>query len=81
MVDMTLNESMERFREGIKKAASRSRELGILQKNSNWTKIAFQLEKLLHNGNKLYSGHAISRGEALKILDSRENVMNRDLNG
>ena len=81
MSDMSLQESMERFSEGVKKAASRCRELGDAQKNRNWYKIAFNLEKLLSSGTEMYKSKAISRNDALAILDMREKTMNKDLNG
>ena len=78
---MQTTESFERFSEGLKKAASRARELGAAQKNRNWNKIGFMLEKLLKNGEELYRRKSISRQDALLILDKRENKMNQDLNG
>lgn len=81
MSDMTLQESMERFTEGMKKAASRARELGDAQKNRSWYKIAFNLEKLMEHGVAMYKAKAISRQDALAIVDRREAMMNKDLNG
>lgn len=81
MSDMSLMESMERFSEGIKKAASRARELGDAQKNRNWYKVAFNLEKLLENGTTMFKAKAISRQDALSMIDRRESMLNKDLNG
>lgn len=81
MAEMLPIESMERFSEGLKKAASRARELGDAQKNRNWYKIAFMLEKLLHNGTEMFKGKSISRQDALAIVNLRESVMNKDING
>jgi hypothetical protein len=72
---------MERFSEGVKKAASRARELGDAQKNRNWYKVAFMLEKLLANGTAMFNGKSISRQDALGIIGRREAAMEKDING
>lgn len=69
MSDMTLQESIERFNEGLKKAASRARELAVAQKNNNWRTIADNLDGIRHKGRTLYQSHALSRQETLVIAD------------
>lgn len=64
-------EIFERFNEGLKKAASRCRELSKLQKNSDWAKTAFQIDKFLAHGTELYKAKALSRQEVLSMLDRR----------
>lgn len=72
MSDMTNIESFERFSEGLKKAASRSRELAVAQKDDQWNKVAFMLDSLCSKGNDIFRGRAIPRQEALKMADNIE---------
>lgn len=65
-------EIIERFVEGLKKASSRCRELGAIQKSKHWNDISANLDKLLANGLDLYKRKEISRQDALKILDERQ---------
>lgn len=71
MSEMTETETFERFSEGLKKAASRCRELGVVQKDRNWTKTAIQIEQFLAYGTQLYRASALSRREVLGLLDQR----------
>lgn len=71
MSAMELNESIERYRESMKKASSRCRELGIAQKNLDWNKIAFYIDSLLTDGMTIYNSKAIGRQAALAIVDQR----------
>lgn len=66
---MEKNESMERFTEGLKKAASRARELGKAQKNNSWFQVAHHLDGLRKNGETMFSSRQISRQESLAIVD------------
>lgn len=75
MSEMQDNESIERFVEGLKKAASRARELGIAQKNSSWEKVAVMLDGIRTNGVKLYQSSALSRNDVLSMLDQRQKTM------
>lgn len=77
MSSMELNESIERYKESLKKAASRCRELGEAQKNLDWNKIAFMLEGLLTKGTVIYNSKAIGRQDALAIVDQRVIQMNK----
>lgn len=74
--DMSLQETFERFDEGMKKAASRARELGHAQKNKNWFSVATQIEGLRAKALIMFKGPAISRKDALSILDVREKNLN-----
>lgn len=78
MSDMERAESMERFREGLKKAADCCRQLAAAQKNRDWTKIAFNLEGVLQNGVKIYQSKSISRNDALSMIDRKVQTMKDD---
>lgn len=65
-MSLETNESIEYFREGLKKAASRLRELGALEKNKSWAGIADQIDMLRKSGEMLYKQKAIKRAELLK---------------
>lgn len=80
MSEMEKNESIERFTEGLLKAASRARELGKAQKNSAWQAVATQLDMLRSNGLKMYKAKGISRQVALDMLDRREQKMGKEAN-
>lgn len=70
-MNMSVQETMERYFEGLKKAASRARELGRIQKNHQWSNVAAQLDILLKRGKQLYEDKPLSRQEALNIIDQR----------
>lgn len=72
MSDMQEIESIERFVEGMKKAASRARELALSQKNTDWMKVAAMLDGVRANGVKLYNGASMNRQDALSMLDRRQ---------
>lgn len=75
MSEMTEAESFERFEEGLKKAASRARELGILFASDKWAEIAASFDLMRRNGAKFYHGAAISRQEALRMIDAEISKM------
>lgn len=50
MSDMSDVESMERFREGIKKASDRFRQMAIFTGDGTWRKMAMGLDGLLKQG-------------------------------
>lgn len=72
---MEKNESIERYVEGLKKAADCCRHLGAAQKNREWNKIAFNLEGLLQKGAAMYRNKAISRSDALAMVENRISTM------
>lgn len=74
---MERNESIERFEEGLKKAASRARELGKAQSNTNWEKVALGLDQMRSNGMAMYHAKAISRAAAIALLDQKEIQMGK----
>jgi len=61
MSNMELNESLERFEESLKRAASRARELAKIQRNHMWLQIAKSYEGFLDKGGKL--ARSRSRGK------------------
>lgn len=50
---MTQKDSLQAFQWGLKKAASRARELAEAQGNPAWMAVAKTLDAMLHNGNVL----------------------------
>lgn len=66
---MNENESIERFNESMKKAASRARELAAVLNSQDWTSVAANLDKLRATGLKLHAAKALSRAETLRMLD------------
>jgi hypothetical protein len=81
MSDMERVESIERYREGLKKAADCCRQLGAAQKNRQWNQIAFNLEGILQKGTTIYRNKSISRSDALAMIDRKVEIMKADLNG
>jgi len=81
MSDMEKNESIERYREGLKKAADCCRQLGAAQKNRQWNQIAFNLEGILQKGMTIYRNKSISRSDALAMIDNRVKTMKAEQNG
>ena len=77
---MEAKESWERFEQGLKIAASCARQLGIAQKNRDWTKVAFAMESLVSKGQTIYSRRALSRSEVLKMTEDRAKETGDKLN-
>lgn len=71
MSEMQESETIERFVEGLKRAASRARELAAMQKNDTWYTVATSLDNLRISGTKIFRGRALTRQDALKMLDDR----------
>lgn len=69
MSEMTPKESIERFSESLKKVASRFREMSAMQGNIGWTKLAFEMEKLLAKGETFYRQKALTRSQTLELAD------------
>lgn len=80
MSDMSEKDSKERFTEGLKKAASRAREIAKATRNPVWTQIAFTLDEIRRNGTKLMAMSALNRFDVLKMLDVREKNISAELN-
>lgn len=72
MSDMHETETIERFVEGMKKAAACSRQLAAAQKNDGWLKLATVMDGIRVNGVKLFNGRALNRQDTLTMLDQRQ---------
>lgn len=70
MSDMSSQETIERFVEGLKKAASRCRELSKIQKNKMWLNVASGFDNMRINGVKIYEAASLSRQEILATVDA-----------
>lgn len=67
MTQMQENETAERWKEGMKKAADRARQIGNLVKDKSWINLAGQLDGLRVKGEALIVQKAISRKAALDM--------------
>lgn len=72
MSTMDKTESFERFSEGLKKAASRARELAAAQHNLDWTRIALSIDGLLDKGTRYYKNRAMSENEIRTFLEQHQ---------
>ncbi len=81
MAEMNAGESMERFSEGLKKASSRARELGAVQMDRNWNKLAFALDNIRQQGEKMFGEKPLTEQEVTAIIERREKETNKDING
>lgn len=81
MSDMEKNESIERYIEGLKKAADCCRQLGHAQKNTQWHTIAANLDGMRSKGVHIYRSKSISRSDALSMIDRKVEIMKASLNG
>ena len=70
-MDMTPNESHERFCEGLKKASSRMREIGCAQKDRSWNQVAFQLDKIRDEGTRAFQSKPLTEAEVMKLTEQR----------
>jgi len=67
--EMTRNESLERWCEGMKMAADRCRELGKQVKNPMWNLIATNLDNLRMKGEAICVSKGLTRGQILASVD------------
>lgn len=67
--DMFEKESIQRFIDGLKLAASCARELNQLAPKKGWGKVAEQLSHLCALGYKLSRARGLSRGDLLQRTD------------
>lgn len=66
---MELNETTERFEQGLQKAADRCRELAKMQKQPQWLTVATELDAIRAKGMMMIKSKALSRQEALAAAD------------
>lgn len=75
MSDMTETESMERFVQGLKKAASAARGLSTSTGMKLWLNIANTCDEIRGNGVKLSKMTSLSRFQVLNMLAQREDKL------
>lgn len=63
MSDMSLFETRERFIESMKRAASRARELAVVQQNASWFDLAISLDGIRETGSFLSTAVSRSKNE------------------
>lgn len=63
MSEMNLQESLERYKESLSRAASRARELGKLQNNSMWERVATQLEIIKNRGCDIAKARGLTKSQ------------------
>lgn len=68
-------DSIERFLEGLKKAASRSRELGALKQDNVWFDIAKTLDQMRKNGTLLLDAPTPVEADVASMLTVREKTV------
>lgn len=75
MSDMTDGETIERFREGLTKAAARARELAMAKGSANWLKVASMLDAMREQGTAVHNSKPLTRTEVVNMLDARQKTM------
>lgn len=74
---MELQESKERFRESLKRAASAARELAKMQKFPLWDGIAKSIDGIRAKGCALAVAKSESKAEIDRQIDSYKQVTNK----
>ena len=72
-------ESIEYMLEGLKQASSAARQLGKAQSHPIWVDIGMLMDEIHNRCLQLSTAKSMSRQRTLQILDSRENVMSKEL--
>lgn len=75
MSEVTTAQIVERYVEGLKKAASRARELHSLTGNKLWLNIAASLDQMRIDGKKMSTQKALSELELEMLLKVRQSAM------
>lgn len=73
-------ESMEFMNEGLLKASSAARQLARIQNHPIWFDVSILLDEIRNNGINLANSKSLGRQKTLKILDIRENALNKKMN-
>lgn len=68
-MEMQENESIERIREGLKKAAACAKQLGRAQKSKDWLFLGKQLTVLLESAEQLFSSGVMSDTDAMAMTE------------
>lgn len=75
---MQEKDSIERFIQGLKKAASAARELTKIMKYPMWDQIAISMDGIRQKGELMIRGKALTRQEVLrKIEDIRVDMIKK----
>lgn len=69
---MEQNESVERFREGLLRAASCCRELSKITRAQEWHDLSTQLMVMLNKGLKFYKGAALTEPQVMQLVSEME---------
>lgn len=65
---MEAHESLERLTEGLNRAASCCRELGVMTTIKDWKRLSAELIKMRDNGMKFYKEAPLTESEVLILL-------------
>lgn len=72
MSEMTSHESWERYWEGLGRAASCCRELGIMTKITAWGDLSKQLLIMRKKGQAIYKGPSLTEVQVLALVTDME---------
>ena len=78
MSELSTAESFERFNEGLKKASSRAKELGRVQKNANWDKISEMLDGIRAKGEVFYKSKSLAEHQVQQMINARVDSKKED---
>lgn len=79
--DMFRDESLQRFIEGLKLAASCAKEMNALAPKQGWGKVSEQLNYMIASGYKLARARPMSRGDLLLGVDEIAKTQNINVAG
>ena len=74
MSEMTGQESFERISEGLQRAASCCRELGMLTTINDWVELSNQFLIMRKKAKAMYSGPPLTEVEVMSIVADIENA-------
>ena len=69
MTDISEDQTIQYFIQGLKKAKSAARELAKLNQTTSWTKVRSMLGRLEHNAMKLYTDKPQTRLQTLTLAN------------
>lgn len=72
----TEQETVERFIEGLREAASIARKLAKVQKKQKWVQVAHILDNVVNKGRQFIESKALARQDVLVMLDSERRKLN-----
>ena len=71
-------QSLEKYREGLKRAASACYDMSCAKKSSHWAEMGKQLHVLRQIGEKLYQSHAMSRWQVLAQAEEAQRRLKKN---